>query len=87
MSWTPLPPAPIARHDAGPRAPALRIFDGKPHALAFLADGALVVGASHGLTLHDPLAPTPPRASLDVRSSSGPPPPRPEIVAVFPPGG
>lgn len=66
MPWTSLPPAPIARLDAGPNAPALRIFDGKPHALAFLVDGSLVVGASHGLTLHDPVAPTPPRAAVDL---------------------
>ncbi|MCY1006958.1 hypothetical protein OV079_15615 [Nannocystis pusilla] len=49
-----------------PRAPSLRIFAGKPHALAFLADGSLVVGGSHEITLHDPAAPSPPRARVEV---------------------
>ncbi|MCY1062189.1 hypothetical protein [Nannocystis sp. SCPEA4] len=66
MPWTPHPTAPIIRLDAGPRAPVLQIFHGKPHALAFLADGSLVVGMSRGLTVHDPSAPTPPRAAIDV---------------------
>ncbi|MDC0721280.1 hypothetical protein [Nannocystis bainbridge] len=64
MTWTPRLAAPIVHFAAAPRGPALRIFAGKPHALAFLADGSLVVGASHGLTLHDPASPMPPRASI-----------------------
>ncbi|MDC0719251.1 hypothetical protein [Nannocystis bainbridge] len=66
MTWNPLPSAPIVHLPPAPRAPSLRIFAGKPHALAFLADGSLVVGGSHGITLHDPSAPSPPRASVAV---------------------
>ncbi|WAS90590.1 WD40 repeat domain-containing protein [Nannocystis punicea] len=66
MSWTPHHPAPIVQLAAAPRSPALRIFNGKPYSLAFLADGSLVVGGSHGLTLHDPEAPTPARARVEV---------------------
>ncbi|MFZ6183462.1 hypothetical protein [Nannocystis pusilla] len=66
MRWTPSPSAPITHLPAAPRAPSLRIFAGKPHALAFLADGSLVVGGSHGITLHDPAAPSPPRARVEV---------------------
>ncbi|MCY0992312.1 hypothetical protein OV203_34560 [Nannocystis sp. ILAH1] len=66
MSWTPFPSASITHLPPAPRAPSLQIFAGKPHALAFLADGSLVVGGSHGITLHDPAAPSPPRARVAV---------------------
>ncbi|PCC68174.1 hypothetical protein SAMN02745121_09108 [Nannocystis exedens] len=66
MPWTSYFPAPLPRFPAAPRAPTLRIFAGKPHALAFLADGSLIVGASHGLTLHDPTASAPPRATVEL---------------------
>ncbi|MCY1055583.1 hypothetical protein [Nannocystis sp. SCPEA4] len=66
MSWSSIPPVPIIRHPDAPASPRLQYFAGKPHALAFLADGSLVVGASRNLTLHDPEAPTPPRAALEL---------------------
>ncbi|MCY0986708.1 hypothetical protein OV203_06230 [Nannocystis sp. ILAH1] len=65
MPWTPHNTAPIVQFAAAPRSPALRVFAGKPHALAFLADGSLVVGSSQGITLHDPAAPSPPRAAVE----------------------
>ncbi|MDC0670678.1 WD40 repeat domain-containing protein [Nannocystis radixulma] len=66
MSWSPIPVVPIIRHPDAPASPRLQYFAGKPHALAFLADGSLVVGASRNLTLHDPEGPTPPRAALEL---------------------
>ncbi|MFZ6184998.1 hypothetical protein [Nannocystis pusilla] len=66
MSWSAIDPAPLIRREPAPGAPVLQIFAGKPHALAFLADGSLVVGGSRELSLHDPAAPTPPRATLDL---------------------
>ncbi|MCY0992840.1 hypothetical protein OV203_37210 [Nannocystis sp. ILAH1] len=69
MSWLSIDPAPILRREPDPGAPVLQIFAGKPHALAFLAGGALVVGGSRELSLHDPAAPTPPRATLDLGGS------------------
>ncbi|WAS92590.1 hypothetical protein [Nannocystis punicea] len=66
MSWDPPDLVPIFRRYAAPGAPILQIFLGKPHALAFLADGSLVVGGSRELTVHDPAAPTPPRATFDL---------------------
>ncbi|PCC69398.1 hypothetical protein SAMN02745121_08146 [Nannocystis exedens] len=65
MPWIAHYTAPVAHLPAAPRSPALRVFAGKPHALAFLADGSLVIGTSLGVTLHDPAAPTPPRAVVE----------------------
>lgn len=53
MPWISVPDAPITRLPAAPDQPALRIFEGKPHALTFLADGALVIGSSRGLRCYD----------------------------------
>jgi len=66
MSWSPYSPVPIIRHPVAPASPAVQYFVGKPHALAFLADGSLVIGASRNLTLQDPAAPTRPRAALEL---------------------
>lgn len=67
MPWTPVLPAPIVHLDPNSGAPTLRIFHGKPHALAFLSDGSLVVGGSQAITLHDPSSPTPPRACVAIK--------------------
>ncbi|WP_434422913.1 hypothetical protein [Nannocystis pusilla] len=66
MPWLSIDPAPIIRREPAPGAPVLQIFAGKPHALAFLGDGSLVVGGSRELSLHDPAAPTPARATFDL---------------------
>lgn len=66
MPWLPHPSVPLAHPPPAAHAPSLRIFLGKPHALAFLADGALVIGTSHGLRVHDPASPLPARSELTI---------------------
>jgi hypothetical protein len=65
MSWIPIARTPITMVPTSERQ-ARRFFRGKPHALAFLASGMLVVGESHGLTLHDPEVESDEPALLDV---------------------